>query len=95
MTKTRSAFVCVLMLGFAVLAAGRANAQADFPNKPIHFIVGFAAGGGNDLFARVVVQKLQENSGFTTVISRTPVRDASARSSATASRASAGAGNGP
>ena len=68
MTKTRSAFVCVLMLGFAVLAAGRANAQADFPNKPIHFIVGFAAGGGNDLFARVVVQKLQENSGFTTVI---------------------------
>src|SRR5689334_226271 len=52
----------------AVFSAGSAVAQTDFPNRPIHFIVGFAAGGGNDLFARLVVQKFQENTGATAVI---------------------------
>jgi len=52
----------------AVFSAGSAVAQTDFPNRPIHFIVGFAAGGGNDLFARLVVQKFQENTGLTAVI---------------------------
>jgi tripartite-type tricarboxylate transporter receptor subunit TctC len=48
--------------------ASNAHAQSDYPNKPIHFIVGFGAGGGNDLFARLVVQKFQQNTGATTVI---------------------------
>ena len=52
----------------AALFAGSAVAQTNFPTRPIHFIVGFAAGGGNDLFARLVVQKFQENTGITAVI---------------------------
>ncbi len=68
MTRKRSAVVSILTLVFAILAAGPARAQADFPSKPIHFIVGFAAGGGNDIFARLVVQKFQEFTGATTVI---------------------------
>ena len=70
MTKARNAIAAIITI-FAALAGtaqGPALAQTDFPKQPIHFIVGFAAGGGNDLFARVVVQKLQENSGITTVI---------------------------
>jgi len=46
------------LAALAVLAAGaseRASAQADagtgFPSKPIRFVVGYAAGGGNDIFA--------------------------------------------
>lgn len=54
------------------LAAGQAAAESDYPSRPIHFIVGFAAGGGNDLFARLVVQKFQENTGATTVIENRP-----------------------
>jgi tripartite-type tricarboxylate transporter receptor subunit TctC len=55
-----------VLLG-AALAAGAlivgASAQAeDYPSRPIRFIVGFAAGGGNDLFARLVVQKFSENT---------------------------------
>ena len=54
---------------FALAALMRAHAQSDgYPNKVIHFIVGFAAGGGNDLFARLVVQKFEENTGAKTVI---------------------------
>ncbi len=66
MTKTRHSFAGAFALFLAL--TGAAHAQADFPRSPIHFVVGFAAGGGNDLFARVVVQKFQENTGWTTVI---------------------------
>ena len=68
MTRIRSIIVCMLTAGLVLLAAGQARAQTDFPSRPIHFIVGFAAGGGNDLFARLVVQKFQQNTGATTVI---------------------------
>jgi tripartite-type tricarboxylate transporter receptor subunit TctC len=52
------------------LAAQPAGAQADanYPTKPIHLIVGFAAGGGNDLFARLVGQKLSENIGQPVIV---------------------------
>ena len=54
--------MCVLV--GASLAAREATAQADaakdFPSRPVHIVVGFAAGGGNDIFARVVGQKLSE-----------------------------------
>lgn len=68
MTRIRHFLACALATLLVPLAADRASAQADFPNKPIRFIVGFAAGGGNDLFARLVVQKFQEQTGATGVI---------------------------
>ncbi len=68
MISLRRAVACILALTPIVLAGGPARAQADFPNRAIHFVVGFAAGGGNDIFARLVVQKFQENTGATTVI---------------------------
>lgn len=68
MTRIQGILACALATLLVPLAADRASAQADYPNKPIHFFVGFAAGGGNDLFARLVVQKFQENTGATAVI---------------------------
>ncbi|HET9716712.1 MAG TPA: tripartite tricarboxylate transporter substrate binding protein [Pseudolabrys sp.] len=65
MTRVVAYLIVALLVAAGV---GHAQAQVDFPNKPIHFIVGFAAGGGNDLFARLVVQKFQENTGATAVI---------------------------
>lgn len=61
-------------LGLAVLPAlapDSARAQA-YPNRPIHMIVGFAAGGGNDLFARLISQKLGEYLGQSIVIENRP-----------------------
>ncbi len=68
MTRSRNIVACLLMPVLVLFAAGRACAQTDYPNRAIHFIVGFAAGGGNDIFARLVVQKFQENTGATTAI---------------------------
>jgi tripartite-type tricarboxylate transporter receptor subunit TctC len=44
----------------------------NYPNKPIRIIVGFAAGGGNDIFARLIGQKLSENIGQTVIIENKP-----------------------
>ena len=68
MTRAHKTIICALAASLAAFSTAPARAQSDFPNHPIHFIVGFAAGGGNDLFARLVVQKFQENTGATAVI---------------------------
>jgi tripartite-type tricarboxylate transporter receptor subunit TctC len=49
-----------------------AHAQQDFPNKPIHIIVGYAAGGGNDIIVRVVAPKLSEGLGQPIIIENRP-----------------------
>ena len=68
MARIHNGITWALLALLAVFSAAKAHAQADFPSRPIHIIVGFAAGGGNDLFARLVVQKFQENTGATAVI---------------------------
>jgi len=49
-----------------------ARAQNDYPNRPIHMIVGFAAGGGNDIFARLIGAKLSDLLGQPVVIENKP-----------------------
>jgi tripartite-type tricarboxylate transporter receptor subunit TctC len=72
MTRSRSIFGCMLAALLMLFAAGTARAQTDYPNRPIRFIVGFAAGGGNDIFARLVVQKFQANTGATAIVENKP-----------------------
>jgi tripartite-type tricarboxylate transporter receptor subunit TctC len=59
-----------------VMAVQPLRAQSDpaatYPSRPVHVIVGFAAGGGNDIFARVVGQKLSEILGQPMVIENKP-----------------------
>jgi tripartite-type tricarboxylate transporter receptor subunit TctC len=68
-TGFTSALRCTsLALVVFCAAASSAWAQADYPTRPIRVIVGFAAGGGNDLFARLVGQKLSDNIGQPVII---------------------------
>jgi len=69
--RIRSFFACLLM-ALVLTAAGEARAQDTYPNRVIRFVVGFAAGGGNDIFARLVVNKFQENTGVTTIVENKP-----------------------
>ncbi len=65
----RAALALVTIAAAGSQAAwAQAGAGADYPAKPIRMIVGFAAGGGNDLLARIVGQKLSENIGQPVVI---------------------------
>ena len=51
----------------AALFASPASAQ-DYPTRPIHFVVGFAAGGPNDIVARILGEWLSKHMGQQWVI---------------------------
>src|ERR1043166_7149929 len=51
----------------ALLVAGSAQAQ-DYPTRPITLVVPYAAGGGNDVMARIVAEKMSRTLGQQIVI---------------------------
>ena len=63
MKKLGVLVAAVLGLFAAASHAMAQNAPANFPTKPLRVIVPFAAGGGNDIFARLVGNKLSEILG--------------------------------
>src|SRR3981081_4214455 len=63
------------LIAFTAIAVGSASAQEDpskYPTRPIHIIVGFTAGGGNDIIARIFGQKLSESLGQPVIIDNKP-----------------------
>ncbi|MGG5822450.1 Bug family tripartite tricarboxylate transporter substrate binding protein [Falsiroseomonas sp. HW251] len=61
-----------LALLAAPALAGRAAAQAAFPDQPIRMIVPFAAGGPADIIARVVGRAMSEKLGKPVVVEARP-----------------------
>ena len=60
-------------LALALLTAPGAQAQGStYPTRTIRIIVPYAAGGGTDLVARVVAQRLQEGLGQTVIVENRP-----------------------
>ena len=53
------------------IAANRSNALA-WPNRPVHLVVPFAAGGPTDVIARIVGQRLSKGWGQQVLIENRP-----------------------
>ena len=62
------------LLGLAAgLAAMAGQAQtARYPDRPVKVLVGFAAGGGTDVAARILAQKLTDALGQTVMVENRP-----------------------
>ena len=57
-----------LAAALSVPAPAQVDPARGYPDKPIHVIVGFAAGGGTDVIARLVGLKLSESLGQSVVV---------------------------
>ena len=67
MKATRSLWVAAaLALSFCQIAAHAQDAA--YPNRPIKMLVGFGAGGGTDIAARIMAQKMSEIVGQSIVV---------------------------
>jgi tripartite-type tricarboxylate transporter receptor subunit TctC len=68
----RSGLIAILLAAFAANAALAQEDASKYPSRTIRIIVGFAAGGGNDVIARVYAQKLSEDLGVPVIVENKP-----------------------
>jgi tripartite-type tricarboxylate transporter receptor subunit TctC len=60
------------LMAIGLGSASAQNEAANYPSRPVRMVVGYAAGGGNDIFARLVGQKLSELLGQAVVVENRP-----------------------
>jgi tripartite-type tricarboxylate transporter receptor subunit TctC len=66
---------CLWLMAVTAATIPPACAQEDpskYPTRAIHIVVGFTPGGGNDIIARIVGQKLSESLGQPVIIDNKP-----------------------
>jgi tripartite-type tricarboxylate transporter receptor subunit TctC len=59
---------CAGAIGLALLGAFVPASAQDYPNRPITLVVPYAAGGGNDVMARIVADKMSRALGQQIVV---------------------------
>ena len=62
----------IYLAAVALCAASPLLAQEAYPGKPIRVLVGYAAGGGNDIIVRVMVPELSKGLGQPVIVENKP-----------------------
>ena len=61
-----------LLFGFLLAAAAAAAHAQNFPTKPVRLLVGYAAGGGADVLARLLSTRLADTLGQQVIVDNRP-----------------------
>ncbi len=71
-SRSRALKVLRFALGSLLLAALGSVAHAQYPTRPVRLVVGFPAGSGPDVAARIVAQKLQDSFTAGVIVDNKP-----------------------
>lgn len=70
--STRASYWLITAILGMLLAVGGVCAQQKYPNKPIRLIVSVPPGGGTDVVARVMAQRITDSFGVPVVVDNRP-----------------------
>jgi tripartite-type tricarboxylate transporter receptor subunit TctC len=72
MFNTKRRLVTAAMTAICALMALPGVSWADFPNRPIRILIGYAAGGGTDIVARLLAPRLSDELKVPVVVENRP-----------------------
>ena len=69
---SRRAAIGLTAIGLSAFASIGSALAADYPTRPVRFVVGYPPGGATDIIARLIGQRLSERLGQQFVIENKP-----------------------
>ena len=69
---SRRTAICLIAMGFSAIASIGSACGADYPTRPVRWVVGYPPGGATDIIARLIGQRLSERLGQQFVIENKP-----------------------
>ena len=69
---SRRAAIGLTAIGLSAFASIGSALAADYPTRPVRFVVGYPPGGATDIIARLIAQRLSEKLGQQFVIENKP-----------------------
>src|SRR6185437_9589590 len=69
---SRRTAICLSVMGLAAAASMGSATAADYPTRPVKWVVGYPPGGATDIIARLIGQRLSERLGQQFVIENKP-----------------------
>ncbi len=69
---SRRTAICLTAIGLSAIASIGSALAADYPTRPVRWVVGYPPGGATDIIARLIGQRLSEKLGQQFVIENKP-----------------------
>jgi tripartite-type tricarboxylate transporter receptor subunit TctC len=69
---SRRTAICLTAIGLSMIASIGTASAADYPTRPVKWVVGYPPGGATDIIARLIGQRLSERLGQQFVIENKP-----------------------